>query len=341
MNKYIDLNWDERNLIISNVADKKKMSKAIVEKDFWVCWTLKYLFNEFKYNNFICFKGGTCLSKVYNAIERFSEDIDIALDWECLAIEKEVAYLERSNRQQGIFNNDANKKTADYIKEVWIPQIQSDFDKRLKDDFLVYIDELDAHTICFEYPQMNNDISILQIIRIEVGVLAESFPSTKECIETYISEVYPEIFTDRKIEISAVSINRTFFEKLTILHREANRTNGNYPERYSRHFYDVYRLIKIGVGKRSFNFFELLEKTIDFKIKFYPCRWAKYNEVMKGHCRLVPNEAAIKIFKHDYQVMQGMIYGESLEFDLIIEELRKYEEILNKEIIKYNMDSSK
>lgn len=148
-----------------------------------------YLFNQFKYKNFICFKGGTCLSKVYNAIERFSEDIDLALNWECLDINKDDAYLERSKRQQERFNINANKKTEKCIKEIWLPQMLKDFNLKLSEEFALYIDDLDAQTICFEYPQMHNDISILQIIRIEIGALAEPFPSKRVYRNIYIRSI--------------------------------------------------------------------------------------------------------------------------------------------------------
>lgn len=80
------------------------------------------------------------------------------------------------------------------------------------------------------------------MIRLEIGSLAESIPARNQKVKTYIEEVYPEAF-DENIEIVAVDSLRTFFEKITILHREVNRVNGNYPIRYSRHFYDVYKMI--------------------------------------------------------------------------------------------------
>lgn len=334
MDRFLEIDIEERELIISNVADKKRLSKAIIEKDFWVCWTLDYLFNQFKYKNFVCFKGGTCLSKVYNLIERFSEDIDIALDWTCLGMNNEDAYLERSGRQQQKFNVIANDKTKKYIREVWLPQIKKDFNTKLGDKFSLYIDELDPHTICFAYPQMHKDISILQIIRIEIGVLAEAFPSTNQNVETYISEVYPKLFNQHLINVTAVDSIRTFFEKITILHREAKRTNANYPLRYSRHFYDVFKMIENGIGERALQQLEILEQVVMFKKRFYACNWAEYDNVIKGECLLVPNNEALQIFEEDYQVMKGMIYGEYPSFIEIINLLRQYEEILNAKILE-------
>ncbi|MDI1338001.1 MAG: nucleotidyl transferase AbiEii/AbiGii toxin family protein [Lacunisphaera sp.] len=52
----------------------------IVEKDYWVCWTLDQLFRIPGVSDHLVFKGGTSLSKVHGIIERFSEDIDVSLD---------------------------------------------------------------------------------------------------------------------------------------------------------------------------------------------------------------------------------------------------------------------
>ena len=80
MSKLLEISNEELELVIQNTSDKLNMSKDIVEKDLWVCVILQYLFSSFKYRNAIVFKGRTSLSKVYKLIERFSEDIDIALD---------------------------------------------------------------------------------------------------------------------------------------------------------------------------------------------------------------------------------------------------------------------
>lgn len=60
---------------------RKELSPAVVEKDFWVCWTLNRLFRSPEMAQKILFKGGTSLSKVFGLIERFSEDVDLILDW--------------------------------------------------------------------------------------------------------------------------------------------------------------------------------------------------------------------------------------------------------------------
>lgn len=72
---------EEREILFQNAAARKGMNAAIIEKDFWVCLTLDYLFHKCPWKKAFAFKGGTSLSKVYSLIDRFSEDIDLILDW--------------------------------------------------------------------------------------------------------------------------------------------------------------------------------------------------------------------------------------------------------------------
>ena len=84
MDKVARLTADERSELFRETASRRGMSPAVVEKDFWVCWVLKQLFAEPGLKDRMVFKGGTSLSKVFGLIDRFSEDIDLVLDWQLL-----------------------------------------------------------------------------------------------------------------------------------------------------------------------------------------------------------------------------------------------------------------
>lgn len=333
MKKILEIDEKELNLIIRNTADKLNISSAIVEKDLWVCVILKYLFSDFEYKDYIVFKGGTSLSKVYKLIERFSEDIDLALDWQVLGYSLDEVYSNRSNRKQEMFNDEVNNKTVDFLKGKMLNNLNDYFKKVLGNrTFKFYVDEFDKQTICFDYPKMYSDPSILQVIRLEIGSLAEPIPSNKYKIKTYIEEAYPYIF-DENINVIAVESIRTFYEKITILHREANRTNGNYPTRYSRHFYDVYKMLQTPIREYGLKNIDLLKKVIDFKKKFYTCNWAKYDEIMLGKLRLIPSEEAINVFAKDYDSMQNMLFGEKVSFETITNTLKEYEKDMNRVLL--------
>ena len=129
MKKILEINEKELNLIIRNTWEKLNISSAIVEKDLWVCIILKYLFSDFEYKDDIVFKGGTSLSKVYKLIERFSEDIDLALDWQVLGYSLDEVYNQRSNRKQEMFNDEVNDKTIDFLKDKMLNNLNDHFTK--------------------------------------------------------------------------------------------------------------------------------------------------------------------------------------------------------------------
>ena len=104
MYKIANLSSKERRIIITNTAISLKTTNFVVEKDLWVCIYLDVLFNKSKFAKYLTFKGGTSLSKGFNLIKRFSEDIDLIIDWEALNIEKNVPYLERSFTAQQKYN---------------------------------------------------------------------------------------------------------------------------------------------------------------------------------------------------------------------------------------------
>src|SRR2546422_6743983 len=70
----------DRRVGFLQTAEATRLNPIIVEKDFWVCWTLKELFELPAVGEHLIFKGGTSLSKVFKVIERFSEDIDVSID---------------------------------------------------------------------------------------------------------------------------------------------------------------------------------------------------------------------------------------------------------------------
>lgn len=102
MDKVARLPAQQRSELFSETATQKGTTPAVVEKDFWVTWVLNRLFQEPDLARLLMFKGGTSLSKVYNLIERFSEDIDLVLDWRVLGRDDPLA--ERSKTKQAQLN---------------------------------------------------------------------------------------------------------------------------------------------------------------------------------------------------------------------------------------------
>lgn len=330
MYKIASYSEGELRALFRNTSIKIGLNEAIIEKDFWVCLMLDYLFHKCECKDYFTFKGGTSLSKCYNLIKRFSEDIDLILDWRILGYRLNEPWLERSNTKQDKFNKEANAKAELFLKETLLPVLQNDFNRllNLKDAF--YIDDKDAQTICFRYPAVYNDDSILQILRLEIGALAAWTPSVVKNIKSYTAEYYPKIFETGTTDIRCASVERSFWEKATILHHEANRPKElPMPRRYSRHYYDLYVIAHSEYKSAAFEQIDLLRKVVDFKMKFYPRKWAEYENAKPETLKLVPPEYRLKVLREDYQNMENMFYSDFPDFDNLMKYIYELEKEIN------------
>lgn len=330
MRKIACLSDQERKALFRNTADKMGLTDAIVEKDFWVCYTLDYLFQRSAWQGSIAFKGGTSLSKAFNLINRFSEDIDLILDWRILGYEKQEPWEDRTNNQQRIFNEESKARNEIFLEKEFCPTIKKEISKELNIDAKIYIDNNDKQSVLFSYPRLFSNPSILQVIRLEIGALAAWTMIQPSSIRSYVSQYYPNLFEEEVTTVLTVSPERTFWEKVTILHHEANRPESSkMPQRYSRHYYDLYCMSMTQVKDSAYEHIDILEKVVNFKMKFYPRTWAKYQDAVSGTLKLIPPEYRLSALKADYEAMQEMLYGEVPSFDEILLVLKQIEEEIN------------
>ena len=327
MNSIVRATLDERRMLFSNVSAKIGLSPAIVEKDFWVVWTLDYLFGRSPWKKQLAFKGGTSLSKAFGLIRRFSEDIDLILDWRLLGYGLREPWEKRSNTQQDLFNEAANARSAAFLKDVFVPRIKADMEAESGRALDIGMDALDPSTVVFRYPCAFGDASILREIRIESGALAAWTPAQICDIVPYAAEHYPQVFKNPAAHVYTVAPERTFWEKATILHREAMRTpdRGLPPGRYSRHYYDLWCLCQSGVKARALDDIPLLDAVVAFKSKFYRCSWAHYELATAADISLMPPEHAKGALEADYRHMQNMIFGPRPPFAEVLETIRDLE----------------
>ena len=324
------INENDRKALFHNTAAKMGMTDAIIEKDFWVCYMLDYLFHRCAWRDNIAFKGGTSLSKAYGLIERFSEDIDLILDWRVLGYGINEPWEERSNTKQDIFNKEANTRAELFLRDTFLPSIIADLTAELGENIRCFIDDDDPQTVKIAYPNSFSDMSILQEIRLEIGALAAWTPVKLADITPYAAQVYGRLFKQPLTDILTVLPERTFWEKVTILHREAFRAEDRpFPSRYSRHYYDLYRMMQTEVKDKALADNDLLTRVVDFKDKFYRCPWARYDLAMRGTMRLMPPEYNLDKLRDDYEHMQNMLFGNKPSFDEIMDGIAKLETEIN------------
>ena len=317
---------NERKVLFLNTAEKLRMHPAIVEKDFWVCFMLDHLFNKSEFSKLFVFKGGTSLSKAYHSIERFSEDIDLILDWRVLDYGEKEPYLNRSKTQQDKFNKAMNSQAACFYKEKLVPVLKNEICKYLVNDFDVCVDAEDEMVVNFIYPNIFAESYIRPEIRLEIGPIAEWTPSTEKAIKPFVAECYPDIFTSEIANILTVEAYRTFWEKATILHKIANMSEEKaLPSRYARHYYDLYCLANTPIKNQAFINKDMLEKDVIFKEKFYYSKGAGYDTATLSEIRLVPDDYRIAEINNDYEKMKNMFYGKIPNFETVIESLSALE----------------
>ncbi|NCS66738.1 MAG: nucleotidyl transferase AbiEii/AbiGii toxin family protein, partial [Betaproteobacteria bacterium] len=142
----------ERRELFAETAARKGMTPAVVEKDFWVCWTLGRLFAHPDLSRLLMFKGGTSLSKVFHLIERFSEDIDLILDWR-VVVGEDDPLADRSATKQETLNKTIDTKAVDYIGGELLALVSQAVDPICRCDLAAD----DLHALNVQYPAAFSD----------------------------------------------------------------------------------------------------------------------------------------------------------------------------------------
>ncbi len=308
----------------------------VIEKDFWVCWILKRLFSLTGIPE-LRFKGGTSLSKVYRLIERFSEDIDVSLNRSALGFfgDKDPANPKHSKSKR----KHQNEKLSDAIKHAVENQILPSLKSKVESELgptgwqLKLSTEAadDEMTLQFEYPvTIDYGASYIRpIVRIEFG-RGDQHPSERKLIMPYVAEEFPKAFTDPTVPLDVLTCERTFIEKITLLHAEFHLTSTRrLKPRMSRHWHDVAVMStdpRFAYGNLDI---QMLKEVIAFKMAYFQSTSAKYETALPGTLRIVPHEDLQKMLKEDYAQMQVMFGGKPMSFEEMMSRLRSLEERIN------------
>lgn len=324
MNKVALLPSKDRQDLFGETALLMQTTPAIVEKDFWVVWVLSRIFAHAELREILRFKGGTSLSKVFNLIGRFSEDIDLILDWR--KVTKEDPYRSRSKSKQSQFNEATNEQAIAYIANHLLPIMQS-LVAPLCD---CAIDQQNSHAINIRYPSAFKDAYLRPEILLEIGPLAAWLPANTFAVRPYAADYFPQLFAEPECLVDTILAERTFWEKATILHQEAHRpADKPMPLRYSRHYYDMALLGRSSVKDSALAELSLLSDVVAFKQRFYPSAWAQYELATPTSLKLSPSVERHKELERDFRAMQTMIFANKITFDEMLDDLNRLEHDIN------------
>ena len=267
---------------------------AVIEKDFWVCWTLNLLNEIPELKGNITFKGGTSLSKAWGLIERFSEDIDIAINRKVFGQEPpHGAENATSNTQRKSRLEELEDKNATFIKEVLLPILHEKIAGHLNpaDFTLRLIGKGNEVNIEFEYPgTLKNELGgLLPVVLIELVPRADEIPNEERKITPIIYEVFEDLLGEGSFNISTLTPERTFLEKLLFIHETLEGFNKG-SERKSRHYYDLLKLYKAGVFERIKNNRELLQMVVEHRQTFFRYNTLDYTGILSNGVRVLPKK---------------------------------------------------
>ena len=306
------LSTKERLDSLRFAAEESGVQANLLEKDIWVVQVLATLFNS-TFGNSLTFKGGTSLSKVYQAIKRFSEDIDITYDIRALAPDlatpDDNEPLPTNPREGRRWREKIQKLLTTWINEEACLIIREGLSKYdtpfglevLKDSILVNYEPLSGAAGLVGPP-----------VRVDFGARSTGEPHIEALVECDAADWLPDVeFPTANLHVMLVE--RTFWEKATAAHVFClqQRRRG---ERQSRHWYDLAALDDKGFADKALSDVETAVRVARHKNVLFPendsdGQHIEFMEAISGKLQLVPKAEAYEILERDYQTMldNGMI----------------------------------
>lgn len=319
-------------------AAKRGLPEAILEKDFWVCWVLKRIFSLDNLPAGVLFKGGTSLSKVYGVIDRFSEDVDLSFDRGGLGFGgADDPMLAASKKRQAAAVEKLAEACKIAVREKLKPQLAAAFEEALGTTTTWTLeaatDDADDATLLFRYPSspVPSATYITPFVRLELGARSDHWPAQPGIVRPFAAEDFPKQFKVAECQVKTLAAERTFWEKATLLHKWYHAAaDRRFPDRQSRHYYDLYRLYKHPLGEKALSDLSLLDSVAKHKQVFFAQAWAHYELAKPGTLRLLPPQSRLSELEKDYRAMGQMIFGTPPSFSELMDGLGELEATINK-----------
>jgi len=291
---FLDMPGRERQLYFEQAAARQGLSAVILEKDFWVCWLLGVLFRS-EFGASLVFKGGTSLSKVYRVIERFSEDIDLSISPAMLALPEAGKTRNQADKWMKL----AETACTTAVRERFQPGLEAKvgcvLSRPERGAWFEFATDATSGSpnLLFHYPshQPKGFEYLQRAVKLEFGSLTDQQPTGRHPVRPWLLDAVPDALPDWECDVVALGLDRTFWEKATILHAEHHRPSGKAtPDRFSRHYADVAALARHPAAEIAIQDRETCQRVANWKRVFFGSAWASYETAKPGSFRLLPSK---------------------------------------------------
>ncbi|MBB6192735.1 hypothetical protein FHS51_002988 [Sphingobium wenxiniae] len=336
---------EDRRAFFAEAAARRDLTPLIVEKDFWVCWTLRRLMGVPELAKVLTFKGGTSLSKAFGIIKRFSEDIDLTINRAAPLLGEvaspmasDISGKERERRATAL-----GAAAQEWVGTILLPALAQAIAEALdtRDGWSIETDpeDKDRQTVLFNYPASSGygfDYGnayggrtgyVQPRIKLEFGARGDPEPFELRDILPYVAEDFPDEVPDAVTAVPTLALERTYWEKATILH--ALHHSGKLRPGLSRHFYDVFMLDAAGITERALAERVLLEHVVRNKSLLFADSKASYGTAQLGTLRLSVTDAMREELAADYAAMAEMFMEEPPAFEELVSRLGDIERRIN------------
>lgn len=326
---WLTLSKERRIEILNQATELTGLPSVAIEKDWWVTLALNASFS-LPYSNNIVFKGGTSLSKGWNLIERFSEDIDLAIDRKFFGFDGDISKTQIKNLR---------KQSCEFISTTFLADLTKILTKWKAIDECKLIaqpvkdSDKDPQVIEIQYNSVIDSSEYLpQRVLIEVSSRSLLEPIEERRINSILSEIFPQqSFVTVPFTIPTVLPQRTFLEKIFLLHEEFSQDAEKIRiDRLSRHLYDLEKLMDTEHGIEALKNTDLYNNIVTHREKFNPLRGLDYSNHIPNKISIIPPDPVMKDYEKDYEAMTSfMIYGDPLKFDHLVKRILELQTRIN------------
>ena len=329
MNNFIATTDDMRRSLINQMLAYYNLPVESIEKDLWVTQVLHALFS-LPVSDKLIFKGGTSLSKAWGLIDRFSEDIDLAIDPVFLGkpegdpTKKQIKKL--------------RKASSLYVAEELAEMLRARFEEVGLSDWLTVEAQPNGEgdntypeprQLYVHYRSVFGDHKgyLRSDIVLEISARSLMEPVAEVEVSSLLSKHLP-IRDVAPVPVVTAVAGKTMVEKMFLLHEMFSiEGHGMRAERKSRHLYDLYKMMSRPFAEEAIADSELWESIRHHREIYTSVSGMDYTPDVRERLVLVPREDIIDVWKTDYEQMMGsMIYGEKPSWDELMQAMKELQE---------------